>query len=107
MNNNSQLKQSFYYRGEVYKYRIQEASLMRYKRETGNSILSEIKCGGEHLAAVLYYCVCWCGKDVSRQEFVTDWKIGNVFMRPGAKREYQTSGIIRLIRKAVKDYRIE
>lgn len=107
MNKTIQQKQSFYYRGSVYKYRIQETSLKRYKRDTGKSILSEIKCGGEHLAAVLYYCVCWCGTDVSRQEFETDWKTGNVYMRAGTKREYQTSGIIRLIRKAVKDYRIE
>lgn len=102
-----QRKQSFYYKGEEFKYRIQEASLRRFKTETGMSIISEITKGGVGLARVLYYCVCWNGRLVSRVEFENDWKLGMVMTRPGSKREYATSGIIKLLRNAVKKYQLD
>lgn len=99
--------QSFYYKNTTFRYRLTEEALSRFKHLSGKNIITEIGKGGEHVAAVLYECVCWCGYDVSKEEFCLDWKLGRVFFRIGSKGEKSVASIIKAIRHAVKKYRLE
>ena len=53
------MAQTFYYNGDTYMYRVSEAGLKRYIKETGNSILQELSKRPENIVRILYYTVCW------------------------------------------------
>lgn len=106
MKRNKTKKQTFYYNGNEYQYRILPGSLLRFERETGRRVESTIYRGTADLISVLYYCVCWGVESVSRNGFVEDWKQGRVLFRPGA-REYNTLEISRLIKNAIIRFKRE
>lgn len=98
------MAQTFYYSGETYMYRVSEAALKRYIKETGNDILQELSKRPENIVRILYYAVCWGA--VSVEQFVSDYRRGWVHFRPGLG-EHSILGIRRIIRNAVRTYQLE
>lgn len=100
------MAQTFYYNGDTYMYRVSEAGLKRYIKETGNSILQELSKRPENIVRILYYTVCWGAVSVSVDQFVNDYRRGWLRFRPGLG-EHSILGIRRIIRNAVRTYQLE
>lgn len=97
-------RQTFYYRGIEYEYRILSASLRRFRDETGTDPESINLRSTEGRYKLLYYCTCWKGELVGMATFVNDCKTGRVSFRPGAG-EYSGVGITRLFASRIREFK--
>lgn len=102
--NKKQYKQSFYYRGKEYQYRIQSSSLRRFQNETGLDAESINRTSTDGRYKLLYYCTCWNGNYVSIDTFLHDFKLGNACFRPGA-REYGGVSLCKLFAKKIREFK--
>lgn len=99
-----QYKQSFYYRGKEYQYRIQSSSLRRFQFETGSDAENVNLRTTEGRYKLLYYCTCWKGDYVSLETFINDCKTGRASFRPGA-REYGGVSLFKLFAKKIREFK--
>ena len=99
-----QYKQSFFYRGREYKYKIQASSIRIFEIETGLEAETTVVTSYEGRYKLLYYCTCWNGEYVSLEEFMNDVKAGRASFRPGA-REYWGVSMSKLFVKKIREFK--
>lgn len=96
-------KQTFRYRGKEYKYRINSASLLKMEYENRKRA-EEILRMTEGKMIILYYCTCWKGEGVTKEQFLRDCKNQMVSFRPGAG-EYNSIELYKLLSHKIREYK--
>lgn len=98
--------QKFRMRREEYSYRIQASGLRRFENRHGLKVTDALLKGNKWVMRVFYYTVCWKGKRIEEDEFISEWKSGNVIFN--YKRRELVIPLIRrrLMRRSLKFQRM-
>ncbi|MCM1295680.1 MAG: hypothetical protein NC311_09075 [Muribaculaceae bacterium] len=87
---------------DEYVYRIQSSGLSRFEARHRMRATEALLKGKSWVMRVLYYTVCWNGKRIEEDEFISEWNSGKVYFNYN-RRELGLSMIRkRLMRRALK-----
>lgn len=99
-------KQEYYYKGEVYRYTIREDILRKIQvEEQIQDMTTWLYKLPQNAIEALYYCTCWGGQIVTKEEYLKDYENGLIRFSI-MKCQYSLMGVRGLIREGLRRYRI-